>query len=109
MRLLHECAKTEALVALRSSLSLTFSELRKDGLTVQESYHSETQSNKQNDEPTERVAVVRSAHGRTVTGRSFGALVRDAEHHERTTSNVRPFPQRPPTTSPTNTHNRRAA
>jgi hypothetical protein len=75
----------------------------------------------------ERVAIMRSAHarpdqtfttsasfivgvdgvrllaGRHLTGRAFGALVRDAEKHERTTSNVRPFPQRPRPTSPTNT------
>jgi hypothetical protein len=75
----------------------------------------------------ERVAIMRSAHarpdqtfttsasfivsadgvkllaGRHLTGRAFGALVRDAENHERTASNVRPFPQRPRPTSPTNT------
>ncbi len=73
----------------------------------------------------ERVAVMRSAHarpdqtfttsasfivgvdgvrllaGRHLTGRAFGALVRDAENHTRTTSNVRQFPPRP--TTPTNT------
>ena len=47
--------------------------------------------------------------GRAVTAKAFDALVRDAENHERTASNVRPFPQRPRPTSPTNTHNRRAA
>jgi len=73
----------------------------------------------------ERVAVLRSAHarpdqtfttsasfivsadgvkllaGRHLTGRAFGALVRDAENHERATSNVRQFPQRSRPTSPT--------
>jgi hypothetical protein len=82
----------------------------------------------------ERVAIMRSAHarpdqtfttsasfivsadgvkllaGRHLTGRAFGALVRDAENHERATSNVRQFQTRPPRpTTPTNTHNRRAA
>ncbi len=74
----------------------------------------------------ERVAIMRSAHarpdqtfttsasfiigvdgvrllaGRHLTGRAFGALVRDAENHERGQV-VRQFPPRPRHTSPTNT------
>jgi hypothetical protein len=100
---------------------------------VKQSYHSEKQSKKQIDEPGERVAIMRSAHarpdqtfttsasfivsadavrllaGRHLTGRAFGALVRDAENHERTASNVRQFPQRPRPTSPTGEKARAAA
>jgi len=115
-----------------SSLSLTFG-IEKGRLRVKQSYHNENQSKKQFDEPQERVAVVRSAHGRNdgtyctsasfvysssgakllagrhLTGRAFGALVRDAENHERATSNVRPFPQQPRHTSPTSEKGRAAA
>ncbi len=94
---------------------------------MNKSYHSENQNNKQNGKPTERVAILRSGHGREngtfttastyvisssgarlltgkhVTARAANALTRNAEAHERATSNVRPFPQRPRPTSPTNT------
>lgn len=95
-------------------------------------YHSENQTKKQIDAPDERVAVLRSAHGRAdgtfttsasfivspdgvrllagrhVTARAAGALVRNAETHERAASNVRQFPPRSPRpTSPT--HTRREA
>jgi hypothetical protein len=83
-------------------------------------------------EQFERVAILRSAHarpdqtfttsasfiigvdgvkllaGRHLTGRAFGALVRDAENHERATSNVRQFPARTPRPT-TPTHTRREA
>jgi hypothetical protein len=99
---------------------------------VNKAYHSENQSKKQIDAPQERVAVVRSAHGRSdgtyctsasfvysssgakllagrhLTKRSASALTRNAEAHERATSNVRQFPPRTPRpTSPT--HTRREA
>jgi hypothetical protein len=82
--------------------------------------------------PQERIAVLRSAHarengtfttsasfivsadgvrllaGRHVTARAANALTRNAEAHERGQV-VRQFQTRPRHTSPTNTHNRRAA
>ncbi len=95
---------------------------------MNKSYHNENQSKKQIDEPAERVAVLRSAHGRegntfctsasfiysstgarllagrSITARAANALTRNAENHERATSNVRQFPPRSPRpTSPTTT------
>ncbi len=85
-------------------------------------------------ENNERVTILRAAHGREdghtfetqaayiigaggarlIAGRSitrvaFGALTRNAEAHERATSNVRQFPQRPRPTSPTGEKVRAAA
>jgi hypothetical protein len=72
---------------------------------VKQSYHNENQSKKQIDEPGERVAILRSAHGRAdetfctvasfivgvdgvrllagrhITKRAASALVRNAENH----------------------------
>jgi hypothetical protein len=93
---------------------------------VNKSYHNENQSKKQIDEPAERVAVLRSAHGRegntfctsasfiysstgakllagrSITARAANTLTRNAEAHERGQV-VRQFPPRPRSTSPTNT------
>jgi hypothetical protein len=83
----------------------------------------------ESNQPQERIAVLRSAHGRadgstfttsasfivspsgvrllagrSVTARAANALTRNAEAHERATSNVRQFPPRTPRpTSPTTT------
>jgi hypothetical protein len=82
----------------------------------------------ESNKPQERITVLRSAHGRAdgstfrtsasfiisasgvrllagrhITHKAFGVLQRNAEAHERATSNVRQFPQRPRPTSPTNT------
>jgi hypothetical protein len=98
---------------------------------MNESYHNENQNNKQNGAPAERVAIVRSAHGRAdgvtfttsasfivsagsvkllagrhITKRAASALTRNAEAHARAQV-VRQFPQRPRPTSPT--HTRREA
>jgi hypothetical protein len=88
-----------------SSLSLTFG-IEKGRLRVKQSYHNENQSKKQIDEPGERVAIMRSAHGRAdgvtfttsasfivsadgarllagrhITARAANALTRNAEAH----------------------------
>ncbi len=85
---------------------LNFSPMGKDGYRVKQAYHSENQTKKQFDEPTERVAVVRSAQGRAdgstfttsasfivsagsvkllagrhITKRAASALTRHAEAH----------------------------
>ncbi len=80
---------------------------------MNKSYHSENQSKKQIDAPAERVAVVRSAHGRAdetfCTVASFivsadGARLLAGRHvTKRTPANVLQFPQRPRPTSPTHT------
>jgi hypothetical protein len=87
-----------------SSLSLIFG-IEKGRLRVNKSYHSQKQSKKQNDAPAERVAILRSGHGREngtfttastyvisstgarlltgkhVTARAANALTRNAEAH----------------------------
>lgn len=91
-----------------------------------------TPESNQPTEQFERVVILRSGHGRSdgafttacsfivsstganlltgrhITKRAARALTRNAEAHERGQV-VRQFPARPRPTSPTNTHNRRAA
>jgi tyrosine-protein phosphatase YwqE len=101
---------------------------------VKESYHSQKQSEKQIDVPTERVTVVRSGHGRVdgtyttsasfiinasgvkllagrhITKRSASALERNALAFEASQPHAPlPFTARSRPTTPKNTEGRKAA